>query len=116
MTFMGRFVMGCDVHYRAEIKGGVLFPHARGIVIGEGVVIEKKSSIFHNTTIGGNEKRSGFPKLCEGVNIYSGTVIAGNVEVGEYSRVGPNVYLTESIPTHTRLSPPKYQEKRNPHV
>lgn len=103
----GRFVTGCDVHYKSEIEGGVVFPHGRGIVIGEGVIISSKCYIFHNTTMGALEGKQGFPQLERGVNVYSGTVIAGDIKVGEYSRVGPNVYLTDSIESHTRVSPIK---------
>lgn len=111
--FFNRFFSGCDVHYRAKINGGVLFPHAKCIVIGEGVAIAKNCSIFQQTTIGATEHQMGFPNLGEGVNVYPGSVIAGGVVVGEYSRIGPNVYLTESVPTHTRISPAPYREKRN---
>jgi serine O-acetyltransferase len=111
ICFCNRVFCGCDIHYKAKIDGGVLFPHARGVVIGEGVEIAHKCSIFHQTTIGSSEGKVGFPKLEEGVNVYPGTVIAGNVVIGEWSRVGPNVYLTESIPSHTRISPPDYKQK-----
>ncbi len=111
--FFNRLLSGCDVHYRAKIRGGVIFPHAKCIVIGEGVTIAEKCSIFQQTTIGATEHESGAPVLGVGVNVYPGSVIAGGVDIGEYSRIGPNVYLTESVPTHTRISPAPYREKRN---
>ena len=103
-TSMARIITSCDIHYKAELEGGVLFPHGRSVVIGEGVKIAKKSSIFQHTTIGGLAGETGFPELEEGTNVYPGSVIAGNVKLGEYSRVGPNVYLTVSVPSHTRVT------------
>lgn len=107
LTAFGRLITSCDLHYKAELDGGVLIPHGRGVVIGEGVKVAKRCSIFQHTTLGSLEGKSGFPVLEEGVNIYPGTVVAGQIRIGEYSRVGPNVYLTVSVPTHTRVSPPK---------
>ncbi|MBF0245524.1 MAG: hypothetical protein HQL31_09685 [Planctomycetes bacterium] len=98
---------GSDIHYKSYIAGGVTFPHGRGIVIGEGVRIEKRCSVFHNTTLGGLEGSAGFPFLEEGVNVYPGSVIAGDIRIGEYSRIGPNVFLRQSVPPRTRVSPPK---------
>ena len=102
-----RWLTHCDIHHGADIGPGVQFPHGCGVVIGEGVIVGPKCSLFQHTTMGAVEGMSGAPRLAEGVNLYPGTVIAGNVEVGEYCRVGPNVYLTESVPSHTRVSPPK---------
>lgn len=107
ITAVARIITSCDVHYKAELDGGVMFPHGRGVVIGEGVKIAKKSSIFQHATIGGMAGEGGFPILEEGVNVYPGSVIAGGIRIGEYSRVGPNVYLTVSVPTHTRVAPAK---------
>jgi len=105
VTAFSRSITGCDIHFRSQIEGGVLFPHGRGIVIGQGVVISKRCSIFHNVTLGASENQEGYPLLKEGVNVYPGSVIAGDIEVGEYCRIGPNVYLTESVGSHTRIKP-----------
>lgn len=111
--FLNRLFCHCDIHYKSIIEGGVLFPHANGIVIGEGVVIKKDSTIFHQTTIGGSEFKSGYPILEEGVNLYPGTVVAGVLTIGEWARIGPNVYLTSSVSSHTRISPAKNNERKN---
>ena len=113
MTSFGRVITSCDLHYKADLEGGVILPHGRSVVIGEGVFVSKGCSIFQNTTMGAMELKDGFPHLDEGVNIYPGTVIAGKVKIGEYCRVGPNVYLTASVPHHTRVSPPKPHFARN---
>lgn len=113
ITSLGRVITSCDLHYKSNIDGGVMLPHARSVVVGEGVTIETKSSVFQNTTLGALEGKEGYPLIKEGVNIYPGTVVAGSVIVGEYSRVGPNVYLTVTIPEKTRVMPPKPQFKHN---
>lgn len=95
----------CDIHYTAHLEPGVCFPHGMGVVIGEGVYISRNCSIFQHCTLGSMEGHEGAPELKEGVNLYPGTVLAGAIEVGEYCRIGPNVYLTENLPSHTRVSP-----------
>lgn len=106
VTFWGRVITSCDVHYKADIAGGILFPHGRGVVIGEGVKIGRDCFIFQNATIGSREGQDGYPVLEEGVNVYPSVVVAGPITIGEYCRVGPCVYLTDSLPSHTRVKPP----------
>lgn len=101
-----RWVTRCDIHHGSDIAGGVQFPHGSGVVVGEGVVIGSGCSLFQHTTVGALEGRDGAPVLEDGVNLYPGTVVAGAVRVGEYCRVGPSVYLTESVLSHTRVAPP----------
>lgn len=113
ITAFGRFFNKCDIHYRANIEPGVLFPHGLGVVIGEGVSIQKGCSIFQHCSLGSAEGKTGFPILEEGVNLYPGTVVAGPLTIGEYARVGPNVYLTGSVPNHTRILPPQAFQKPN---
>jgi serine O-acetyltransferase len=105
ITTLGRWINRCDIHYRAQIEPGVLFPHGLGVVIGEGVVIKSKCSIFQNCSLGTSEGKEGAPVLEEGVNLYPGTVVAGPLTIGEYARIGPNVYLTGSVQNHTRVLP-----------
>jgi serine O-acetyltransferase len=113
LTSLGRHFGNCDIHYRAEIEPGVLFPHGLGVVVGEGVVIKKRCSIFQNCSLGTIEGKEGAPILEEGVNLYPNTVVAGPLTIGEYSRVGPNVYLTGSIPQLTRVLPAQSHQKSN---
>jgi serine O-acetyltransferase len=107
MCVVMRWLTHCDIHHGAMIGPGVQFPHGCGVVIGEGVQVGPKCSLFQHTTMGAIEGVVGAPCLAEGVNLYPGTVLAGDVQIGEYCRIGPNVYLTESVPSHTRVSPPK---------
>lgn len=102
-----RWLTSCDIHHGSNIGPGVQFPHGCGVVVGEGVVMGPRCSLFQHSTVGATEGREGAPVLEEGVNLYPGTVVAGAVNIGEYCRIGPNVYLTESVPSHTRVSPPK---------
>lgn len=104
-SFLLRLFCGSDIHYSAQIDAGVVFPHGRGVIIGPKVIIKSGCHLFQNITLGGLETKEGFPVLEQCVNIYPYTVVAGKVNIGEYCRVGPNVYLTKDLPSHTRVSP-----------
>jgi serine O-acetyltransferase len=91
-----------DVHPAAKIGRGIMFDHATGIVIGETAVVEDDVSIMQDVTLGGTGKESGdrHPKIRRGVLLSLGAKILGNIEVGEYSRVGAGSVVLKSIPPH----------------
>jgi serine O-acetyltransferase len=91
-----------DVHPAAVIGRGIMFDHATGIVIGETAVVEDDVSIMQDVTLGGTGKESGdrHPKIRRGVLLSLGAKILGNIEVGEYSRVGAGSVVLKPIPPH----------------
>jgi len=91
-----------DVHPAASIGRGIMFDHATGIVIGETAVVEDDVSIMQDVTLGGTGKESGdrHPKIRRGVLLSLGAKILGNIEVGEYSRVGAGSVVLKPVPAH----------------
>ena len=89
-----------DVHPAAKIGKGIMFDHATGIVIGETAVVEDDVSIMQDVTLGGTGKESGdrHPKIRRGVLVSLGAKVLGNIEVGEYSRVGAGSVVLKSVP------------------
>jgi serine O-acetyltransferase len=93
-------LFGVDVHPAARIGRGIMMDHATGIVIGETAVVEDDVSMLHGVTLGGTGKESGdrHPKIRRGVLIATGAKILGNIEVGEYSRVGAGSVVLKPVP------------------
>jgi serine O-acetyltransferase len=89
-----------DVHPAAKIGRGIMFDHATGIVIGETAVVDDDVSIMQDVTLGGTGKESGdrHPKIRRGVLLSLGAKILGNIEIGEYSRVGAGSVVLKSVP------------------
>ena len=89
-----------DVHPAAKIGQGIMLDHGTGIVIGETAVVEDDVSIMQDVTLGGTGKESGdrHPKIRRGVLLSLGAKILGNIEVGEYSRVGAGSVVLKSVP------------------
>jgi serine O-acetyltransferase len=89
-----------DIHPAARIGRGIMMDHATGIVIGETAVVEDDVSMLHGVTLGGTGKEKGdrHPKVRQGVLISAGAKILGNIEIGEYSRVGAGSVVLKSVP------------------
>ena len=79
-----------DIHPAAQLGRGIMIDHATGVVIGETAVVEDDVSMLHGVTLGGTGKGAGdrHPKIRRGVLLSMGAKILGNIEIGEYSRVG----------------------------
>lgn len=89
-----------DVHPAARIGRGIMFDHATGIVIGETAMVEDDVSIMQDVTLGGTGKESGdrHPKIRRGVLLSLGAKVLGNIEIGEYSRIGAGSVVLKAIP------------------
>jgi serine O-acetyltransferase len=93
------YLCNCQIHYNAQIEGGIKLHHCVGVVIGGGVKIGKGTNILQNVTIG--TKRLGveeFPSIGRYVDIYSGAVIVGNIKIGDNVTIGANSVVLKDIP------------------
>ncbi len=89
-----------DIHPASRIGKGIFIDHATGIVIGETAVVEDDVSMLHGVTLGGTGKEKGdrHPKIRRGVLLSAGAKVLGNIEVGEYSRVGAGSLVLRPVP------------------
>ncbi len=91
-----------DIHPAAVLGRGIMIDHGTGVVIGETAVVEDDVSMLHGVTLGGTGKEQGdrHPKICRGVLLSMGAKVLGNIEIGEYSRVGASSVVLKSVPAH----------------
>jgi len=101
---------GIDIHPGARIGPSFCIDHGTGIVIGETAIIGAHVQVFQGVTLGAlsvakhmaNLKRH--PSIEDHVVIYAGaTILGGSTVVGSHSIIGGNVWLTESVPSHSRV-------------
>jgi serine O-acetyltransferase len=101
---------GIDIHPGARIGPSFCIDHGTGIVIGETADIGAHVQIFQGVTLGAISvarhlqglKRH--PSIEDHVVIYAGaTILGGGTVVGAHSIIGGNVWLTESVPSHSRV-------------
>ena len=95
-----------DIHPAARLGRGIMMDHATGIVIGETAVVDDDVSMLHGVNLGGTGKEIGdrHPKIRRGVLLGAGAKILGNIEIGEYSRVGAGSVVLKSVPANTTVA------------
>jgi serine O-acetyltransferase len=95
-----------DIHPAARIGRGIMMDHATGIVIGETAVVEDDVSMLHGVNLGGTGKQKGdrHPKIRRGVLLSVGAKVLGNIEIGEYSRVGAGSVVLKPVPPHCTVA------------
>jgi len=104
---------GVDIHPGATIGTHFFIDHGTGVVIGETAVIGDHVKIYQGVTLGAKSfevdangqpvkgvKRH--PHIEDHVTIYAhATILGGTTRIGAHSVVGANVWLLDSIPSHS---------------
>ena len=113
LTEHAHSVTGIDIHPGARIGSHFAIDHGTGIVIGETAVIGNHVTLYQGVTLGAKNFRYDeagrplntprHPILEDGVTVYSNTSILGRVTIGAGSVIGGNVWLTRSVPPHSRI-------------
>ncbi len=95
-----------DIHPAARLGRGIMMDHATGIVIGETAVVGDDVSMLHGVTLGGTgkEDEDRHPKIGRGVLLSVGAKVLGNIQIGEYSRVGAGSVVLKPVPPHTTVA------------
>ena len=112
MTEHAHSLTGIDINPGAEIGEYFFIDHGTGVVVGETTVIGNHVKLYQGVTLGalstreerGLVGRKRHPTIENNVTIYSGaSILGGSTVIGEGSVIGGNVFLTRSIPPHTRV-------------
>lgn len=81
----------------SRIGKNVRFPHPIGIVIGNGVVIGDNVTIYQSVTIGKtSDETEKYPVVGNGVIIYTGATIIGDIKVEDDCVIGAHAVVTKS--------------------
>lgn len=96
---------GIEIHPGAIIGKNLFIDHGMGVVIGETAVIGDDVTIFHGVTLGGTGKEKGkrHPTIGNNVFIGSGSKILGNIQIGNYAKIGANAVVLTDIPDNTTV-------------
>jgi serine O-acetyltransferase len=99
---------GIDINPGATIGSSFFIDHGTGIVIGETANIGNNVKIYQGVTLGAlsvsKDKASlkRHPTIEDNVIIYSGaTILGGDTVIGHDSVIGGNVWLTNSVQSHS---------------
>ena len=101
---------GIDIHPAAKIGDHFCIDHGTGVVIGETTIIGSHVKIYQGVTLGAlsvdknDAEKKRHPTIEDNVVIYAGaTILGGATEIGRDSVIGGNVWLTRSIPPHSKI-------------
>lgn len=101
---------GIDIHPAAQVGHSFFIDHGTGIVVGATAIIGDNVKLYQGVTLGAlqvekslaNKKRH--PTIENDVIIYANaTILGGQTVIGHHSVIGGNVWLTDSIPSWSRV-------------
>jgi serine O-acetyltransferase len=101
---------GIDIHPAAQIGRKLVIDHGTGLVIGATAVIGNHVTLYHGVTLGALQVKKSLagtkrhPTIEDHVTIYANaTILGGQTTVGHHSVLGGNIWLTYSVPPHSRV-------------
>jgi len=102
---------GIDIHPGAIISSPFFIDHGTGIVIGQTSIVGNNVKIYQGVTLGALSLSEGskmrgvkrHPTIGNNVTIYAGASILGAITVGDNVTIGSNVFITENIPSNTKV-------------
>ncbi|MGF1568558.1 MAG: serine O-acetyltransferase [Nodosilinea sp.] len=102
ISHLSRFFTGIEIHPGARLGKGVFIDHGMGVVIGETAVVGDYTLIYQGVTLGGTGKETGkrHPTVGSRVVIGTGAKILGNIQVGDYARVGAGSVVLRDVPAN----------------
>ena len=94
-------VYGVDIHPKVRIGPGFVIHHCQAIIIGPGVRIGAKFHIYHGVTLGArnSEALDCWPTIGDDVIVYTGSVIAGRLTIGDGCQIGAMSLVLRSVPS-----------------
>lgn len=108
---IGHSMTGIDIHPAAEIDYPFFIDHGTGIVVGQTSTIGKRVKLYQCVTLGAISLSNAqelrgvvrHPQVGNDVTIYAGASLLGAITIGDNVTIGSNVFLTEDVPSNTRV-------------
>ena len=89
-----------SIHPSVTIGSAAFIDHGTGITIGEGVVIGDGLSMLQEVTVSRSpEGQAGAPRIGRGVLLSAGAMVLGNVEIGDFAKIGAGSLVVASVPS-----------------
>lgn len=94
---------GIQIPTETKIGKGLLIAHFGTIVINPAVVMGDNINIAPNVIIGkaNRGEKKGVPSIGNNVWIGAGSVIVGNITIGDDVMIAPNAYVNMDVPSHS---------------
>ena len=102
---IARFFTGIEIHPGAKIGRRCFIDHGTGVVIGETSEIGDDVLIYQGVVLGGTtmEKKKRHPTLGNGVEMGSGAIALGAINIGDGARVGAGSVVIRPVPPNVTV-------------
>ena len=100
LSHISRFFTGIEIHPGAHIGRRCFIDHGSGVVIGETAEIGDDVLMYQGVVLGGTtlEKKKRHPTLGNGVEMGSGAIALGPIDIGDGARIGSSSVVIRSVP------------------
>lgn len=99
LSYLMRMYTQIEIYYTAEIGTGLKIVHGLGTVIGARVKLGENVEIYQNVTLGDKKDGTrGRPTIGNNVKIYAGSIVLGNIVIGDNCIIGANSLVMNSFP------------------
>jgi len=97
--FLVFYPLGIEIPFSCKIGPGLRLPHQHGIVFQGATELGEDVTVYHQVTLGENERSGerGGPIVGDRVYIGAGAKIIGRVIVGDDATVGANAVVVMSV-------------------
>ncbi len=105
LSHLSRILTGIEIHPGATIGRRFFIDHGMGVVIGETTIIGDDVLLYQGVTLGGtgHEKEKRHPTLGNHVVVGSGAKVLGNIDLGEWVKVGAGSVVVRAVPAHATV-------------
>ena len=105
ISHCARWLTGIEIHPGATIGRRFFIDHGMGVVIGETAEIGDDVLLYQGVTLGGtgHDKGKRHPTLGNHVVVGSGAKVLGNIELGDWVRVGAGSVVVKPVPAHSTV-------------
>lgn len=95
------WVLGIELPLRSKVGPGLKLFHGQGLVVHEFVEMGAGVVLRHGTTIGAKAGNPCVPRIGNGVDIGSNSVILGDIHLGDGCVVGAGSVVVKSVLPHS---------------
>ena len=105
ISYIARIFTGIEIHPAAQIGRRFFIDHGEGVVIGETSIIGDDVLMYQQVTLGGTGKDTGkrHPTIGNNVILGAGAKILGNIDIGDFVRIGAGSVVIEDVPPHSTV-------------
>jgi serine O-acetyltransferase len=104
---------GISLPAQAKIGKGLRIHHFGSIIVNSEAIIGEYCTLYHDVTLGDLGGWGGSPHIGNHVIIGAGAKLLGNIEIGDYCRIGANAVVRTSVPAgHLAVGVPAVIKQR----